>query len=234
MPNINNQNIGLGDTIWAVAQNQVVGNAPPPGTDVNELVFVENPFYGSLFGGGGPYSGWGLSGQTNGDDRIYSFSTQNSNFSFRQWTGTTYWYDNNFSGGWVGSFDSTNYLPPSGPPFFYNNMMNVQCQLYDSTYTVNIAGGGTNVPPNGGIVTNFVVSNPTTPNLAILYWKVIIGTTNCDPAATVSININNVNYVSSAGLTQFANNVFDFQTYGTANAGSTSQGWNGAYFKVVF
>jgi hypothetical protein len=222
--------VSLGAQIWGYANNQP-GVSPPPSSDINYQVFAENPFWGPQYAGPGAYNGWGQYGVTLGDDRIYGLSVKSSNYTFQEYTGKTYNYDNNYSGGFVASADIYNNTAAPSPPNFYDNNMNVACQLFDSTFTNLYAGQSSLVGP-GLSTLNLNLSSPSSPMLAILYWRVLIYTGGCDPASTTNIDINGTNYVTSATLNPNSTMIFDFQTYGTANFGSTGQGYDGAYFYV--
>lgn len=232
MPTIDNADVSLGASIWGFANNQP-GTAPPPGTDVNRNVFLENPFWGPPFGPG-PYNGWGLSGTTNGDDIVYGFTAKTTNIRFSEWKRKTFNYDNNTSGGFAQQFKFTNNLGPSGqPPFFYNNTITVAAQTWDSTTTNPIGSGNATVGPgsNSGFIT---ITNTNSPILKYVYWRIIIANNNTDTNALVDININGSSYVSGYSLPQYNSNlVIDWQTYGSALTDNTGLGYTGATIEVI-
>jgi hypothetical protein len=222
----------MGD-LWAFAQNQAGGGSPPPNTDVDYIVFAEDPWYGPP-NGAGPYNGWGQYGTNTGDNVIYGLSVKSSGFNLGEYNNLQYFYDNNSGGGFLGTVKITNNLGNAMPPFFYNNNINVATQVWDSTYTYNYGNNSTNVSPMT-TVGPANVTDPNSPILNTLYWRVILANGNTDTNALVDITINGASYVSGYPLPQYNSNlVLDWTTYGTATVANTGSGYYGFIVEVFF
>ena len=226
-------NISYGATIWGFANNQP-NTAPPPGSDINFQIFSETPFWGPPYASIGPWNGWGQSGDTAGDDVIYGLSakTSSTNYNLRQYTGLTYNWDNNPSGGFLGSADIDNGLGSPASPFFYQNGMDVTVQMWDSQQLYQVGGVSASVPATV-TQSGLVVTAPTAPILKYVYWRIIISNGQSDPNANINLSINGTSYITGGSIPQYNSNlVFDWTTYGAATVDSTGKGYTGAFFDI--
>jgi hypothetical protein len=212
------------------------GGSPGSGSNTNagnlfKLSYFEGPPFGSTIS----YSAWGEYGNTSGANRIYGLSAKNSNNSFSDFSGLTYYYDNSTYK--VATRIRTTLQPPPfpPPPPFYNNDIVVEVWLYDSTTTYPyIASGAINANATmGGYDQTFTLSTTSSPIIAIGYWEVRVTTGEFFPggAKTIQIDLNGTNYVNT-GINPNGATTYSFSTYGSVNIASTGQGYTGVYFDI--
>jgi hypothetical protein len=173
---------------------------------------------------------WGQ-GEGSGANRIYGTTAKTTGIQVGDFDGLTYYYDNST---FQVTLDVTNNKTNPAPPPPVDNAVNVNVELYDSTFSYQyVQGGGMAMAP--GTYGPSAVSQPTgDPIIFRGYWIVTISGANPTFAGgTCNIDINGTNYVTggtlSAGPTP---NTFDSTTYGTADVTSYS-GYTGLYFTVT-
>jgi hypothetical protein len=220
----------LGADLWGYANNQP-GVSPAPNSDIDYVVFTEDPFYGPP-NGPGQYNGWGQYGANAGSNVIYGLSVKSSGYNLGEYYNLLFFYDDNI--GFLGTAESTNNLGNPTPPFFYNNNINVAVSMFDSTYSYIYANNSTNVSPMSH-VGPANMTDPNSPILNNLYWRVILANGNTDPTAMVDVVINGTRYVSGYNLSPFNSNlVLDWTTYGSATVANTGLGYTGFTVEVIF
>jgi hypothetical protein len=173
---------------------------------------------------------WGQ-GEGSGANRIYGTTAKTTGIQVGDFDGLTYYYDNST---FQVTLDVTNNKTNPAPPPPVDNAVNVNVELYDSTFSYQyVQGGGMAMAP--GTYGPSAVSQPTgDPIIFRGYWIVTISGANPTFAGgTCNIDINGTNYVTggtlSAGPTP---NTFNSTTYGTADVTSYS-GYTGLYFTVT-
>lgn len=173
---------------------------------------------------------WGQ-GEGSGANRIYGTTAKTTGIQVGDFDGLTYYYDNST---FQVTLDVTNNKTNPPPPPPVDNAVNVNVELYDSTFSYQyVQGGGMAMAP--GTYGPSAVSQPTgDPIIFRGYWIVTISGANPTFAGgTCNIDINGTNYVTggtlSAGPTP---NTFNSTTYGTADVTSYS-GYTGLYFTVT-
>ena len=215
------------------------GGSPGSGSNTNagnlfKLSYFEGPAGNSTIS----YNAWGEYGNTSGANRIYGLTAGNSNNSFGDFSGKTYFYDNStykVAARVRNGLQAPPYPPP--PPVVYDNNIVVEVWLYDSSTTyAYVASGAINANAQvGGFDNTFDLSNPfgSTPIIAIGYWEVRVSTNEFFPggAKTIQIDINGTNYVNT-GINPNGATTYSFSTYGSANVASTGQGYTGVYFDI--
>jgi hypothetical protein len=176
------------------------------------------------------YNAWGQ-GTMTGNNRIYGLTNLSANYSFQNFSGKTYFYDNST---FQVTLNITNNLvstPP--PPFPIDNDVNVNVELYDSSFSYQyLAGGGIAAAP--GTFGPNAISQTNDPIIFRGYWIVTVGGAFPSFAGgTCNIDINGTNFVTGgtvpAGPTGAS---FDSTVYGTADVAAFG-GFTGLYFDVT-
>jgi len=228
-------NIGI-SSIYSEAN----GGSPGSGSNIK----VSDLFKKSYFEGPAPlgnntlsYRAWGQYGNTSGADRIYGLTAKNTNNSWSDFSGKTYYYDNSTYkvGLRIRNSLQAPPFPPIPPTPPTANDIAVEIWLYDSTGTYGyLASGAINAPAQaGGFDQTTTQSTTSNPIIAIGYWAVRITTNQLYPPGNknVSISLNGTNYVSTTIAANGAT-TYNYSTYGTVNIASTGQGYTGVYFDV--
>jgi hypothetical protein len=173
---------------------------------------------------------WGQ-GEGSGANRIYGTTAKTTGIQVGDFDGLTYYYDNST---FQVTLDVTNNKTNPAPPPPVDNAVNVNVELYDSTFSYQyVQGGGMAMAP--GTYGPSAVSQPTgDPIIFRGYWVVTISGANPTFAGgTCNIDINGTNYVTGGTLVAGPTpNIFNSTTYGTADVTSYS-GYTGLYFTVT-
>jgi hypothetical protein len=176
------------------------------------------------------YNAWGQ-GTMTGGNRIYGLTGLSSDYSFQNFSGKTYFYDNST---FQVTLNITNNLvstPP--PPFPIDNDVNVNIELWDSFFLYQyLAGGGMAMAP--GTYGPASVSQTTTPIIFRGYWKVTIGgafPTFAGGNADLSIN-GTSKFTGQPIPAGPGGTTFDSSVYGIEDVASFG-GFTGLYFDVT-
>ena len=176
------------------------------------------------------YNAWGQ-GTMTGNNRIYGLTNLSANYSFQNFSGKTYYYDNST---FQVTLNVTNNLvstPP--PPFPIDNDVNVTIELWDSNFLYQyLAGGGIAMAP--GTYGPASVSQTTTPIIFRGYWKVTIsGAFPSFAGGTADLSINGTSkFTGQAVAAGPGGTTFDSSVYGTEDVASFG-GFTGLYFDVT-
>jgi len=179
-----------------------------------------------------PDNNWGQ-GEGSGANRIYGTSAKITGLQVGDFDGLTYFYNNST---FQVTLQVTNNLPapniPPDPPDL--NDVNVNIELWDSTFTYQYMTGGGMVPSNGGTYGPSSTSATDDPIIFRGYWKVSIAGaspmfTGCN--ATLAINGNN-KFTSQAVAGGPGGTTFTSSTYGTEDV-AIYGGYTGLYFTVT-
>jgi len=175
---------------------------------------------------------WGQ-GEGSGANRILGTTAKTTLIQVGDFDGLTYFYDNStFQVTLNVTNNKTN--PPPFPPPPVDNAVNVNVELWDSSFTYQyLAGGGMAMAP--GTYGPSAVSQPFgDPIIFRGYWIVTISGANPTFAGgTCNIDINGTNFVTGGALGAGPGpNSFDSTVYGTADVASFG-GYTGLYFDVT-
>jgi hypothetical protein len=175
---------------------------------------------------------WGQ-GEGSGANRILGTTSKTTNIQVGDFDGLTYFYDNStFQVTLNVTNNKTN--PPPFPPPPVDNAVNVNVELWDSSFSYQyLAGGGMAMAP--GTYGPSAVSQPFgDPIIFRGYWKVIV--TGANPSfagGTCNIDINGTSKVSGGSIPGGSGGAtFDSSTYGTEDVQSYG-GYIGLYFDVT-
>jgi hypothetical protein len=175
---------------------------------------------------------WGQ-GEGSGANRILGTSAKTTNIAVSDFDGLTYFYDNStFQVTLNVTNNKTN--PPPFPPPPVDNAVNVNVELWDSSFSYQyLAGGGMAMAP--GTYGPSAVSQPFgDPIIFRGYWKVIV--TGANPSfagGTCNIDINGTSKVSGGSIPGGSGGAtFDSATYGTEDVQAYG-GYTGLYFDVT-
>jgi hypothetical protein len=175
---------------------------------------------------------WGQ-GEGSGANRILGTSAKTTNIAVSDFDGLTYFYDNStFQVTLNVTNNKTN--PPPFPPPPVDNAVNVNVELWDSSFSYQyLAGGGMAMAP--GTYGPSAVSQPFgDPIIFRGYWKVIV--TGANPSfagGTCNIDINGTSKVSGGTVAAGpGGSTFDSATYGTEDVQAYG-GYTGLYFDVT-
>jgi hypothetical protein len=175
---------------------------------------------------------WGQ-GEGSGANRILGTSAKTTNIAVSDFDGLTYFYDNStFQVTLNVTNNKTN--PPPFPPPPVDNAVNVNVELWDSSFSYQyLAGGGMSMAP--GTYGPSAVSQPFgDPIIFRGYWKVIV--TGANPSfagGTCNIDINGTSKVSGGSIPGGSGGAtFDSATYGTEDVQAYG-GYTGLYFDVT-
>jgi hypothetical protein len=174
---------------------------------------------------------WGQ-GEGSGANRILGTSAKTTNIAVGDFDGLTYFYDNTtFQVTLNVTNNKTN--PPPFPPPPVDNAVNVNVELWDSSFSYQyLAGGGMAMAP--GTYGPSAVSQTNDPIIFRGYWKVII--TGANPSfagGSANISINGTSKVSGGSVAAGSGgSTFDSSTYGTEDVASYG-GYTGLYFDVT-
>lgn len=212
--------------------------ANPLSSGINNLSLLDiasvSYFSGPNGGNAEPYNYWGES-ELSGVNRIYGTTARASgnNYPMGDFRGLTYYYDNStFQVTLNVTNNKTN--PPPFPPPPVDNAVNVNVELWDSSFAYQyLIGGGMAMAP--GTYGPSAVSQPTgDPIIFRGYWKVTV--TGANPSfagGTCNISINGTSKVSGGSIPGGSGGAtFDSSTYGTEDVASYG-GFTGLYFDVT-
>ena len=178
------------------------------------------------------YNAWGR-GVGSGANRIYGTTATSDNMNLNGFAGLTYFYDNST---FQVTLNVTNNLtnPPPFPPPPVDNAVNVNVELWDSSFSYQyLAGGGMAMAP--GTYGPTAVSQPTgDPIIFRGYWKVTVsGAFPSFAGGTANLSINGIAFFAGQAVAAGpGGTTFDSTTYGTADVASYS-GFTGLYFDVT-
>jgi len=193
-------------------------------------ISVSNLFKKSYFEGPGgsasiSYNAWGQYGTTVGADIIYGLTSKNTDNAWSDFSGLTYFYDGNPSGGYVVGLVMSNTLPIPVMPGT-NNDYTVYVELWDSSYTYTYVSTGGISLAQGGLYSKTVISTTSTPIISNGYWRITFVSNNLDmslPPVLADITINGT--LTAASLT---NGPFQTDTFtGTESVAYYSGFYNG-------
>ena len=206
------------------------------GYSSGEVSMLSQSFFSYFAGPNGSnsiaYNTWG-EGEASGANRIYGLSAKTADYAFQDFSGKTYFYDNST---FQVTLNVTNNLtnPPPFPPPPVDNAVNVNVELWDSSFSYQyLAGGGMAMAP--GTYGPTAVSQPTgDPIIFRGYWIVVISGANPSFAGgTCDIVINGTTKVSGGSLSGGSGpNSFDSSVYGTEDVQAYG-GYTGLYFDVT-
>ena len=179
------------------------------------------------------YNAWGR-GVNSGDDRIYGTTATSTNMNLNGFAGLTYFYDNSTYRVTLAATNNLAPLPfPPNPPG--SNDVNVNIELWDSSFTWQYIAGGGGVPENGGTLGPIAVSQTNDPIIFRGYWKVTVGgNTPFFTGGSCDISINGTSKVTGGSIAggPGPGTTFDSATYGTEDV-ATYLSLTGLYFDVT-
>lgn len=213
--------------IWTEA-----GNSGPSST----ISMLSMSFFSYFAGPNGSnsvgYNAWGQ-GEGSGANRIYGTSAKTTGLQVGDFDGLTYFYDNST---FQCTLSAQNSLPPPGgfpPPPPDQNDVNVNVELWDSTFSYQYLVGGGPVSSGGGMYGPIAVSQTNDPIIFRGYWKVTISGVNpMFPGCNAALTINgNSKFTGQAVAGGSGGTTFTSATWGTENVASYL-GLTGIYFTV--
>ena len=175
---------------------------------------------------------WGMH-EGSGANRIYGLAAKTSSYAIGDYSGLTYFYDNStFQVTLAVTNNKTNPPPaPPAPPVL--NDVNVNVELWDSSFTYQyLSGGGMAAAP--GTYGPSAVSMTSDPIIFRGYWKVTV--TGANPSfagGTANLSINGIVFFTGQGVAAGSGGTtFDSTTFGTADVAAFG-GFTGLYFDVT-
>jgi len=174
---------------------------------------------------------WGQ-GEGSGANRIYGTSAKTTLIQVGDFDGLTYFYNNST---YQVTLNVTNNKtnPPPFPPPPVDNAVNVNVELWDSSFSYQyLSGGGmANAPGTYGPSS---VSQTNDPIIYRGYWKVTISGANPSFAGgTANLSINGTNFFTGQAVAAGpGGTTFTSTTYGTADV-AAYLGLTGLYFDVT-
>jgi hypothetical protein len=174
---------------------------------------------------------WGQ-GEGSGGNRIYGTSAKTTLIQVGDFDGLTYFYDNST---YQVTLNVTNNKtnPPPFPPPPVDNAVNVNVELWDSSFSYQyLSGGGMAQAP--GTYGPSSVSQTNDPIVFRGYWKVTISGANPSFAGgTANLSINGTSFFTGQAVAAGpGGTTFTSTTYGTADVASYG-GYTGLYFEVT-
>jgi len=174
---------------------------------------------------------WGVH-EGSGANRIYGLAAKTSDYEIGDYSGLTYFYDNStFQVTLNVTNNKTN--PPPFPPPPVDNAVNVNIELWDSSFSYQyLSGGGMAMAP--GTYGPSAVSMTSDPIIFRGYWKVTVsGAFPSFAGGTANININGNAHVAGGAIPAGpGGTTFDSTVYGTENVAAYG-GYTGLYFDVT-
>jgi hypothetical protein len=174
---------------------------------------------------------WGVH-EGSGANRIYGLAAKTSDYEIGDYSGLTYFYDNStFQVTLNVTNNKTN--PPPFPPPPVDNAVNVNVELWDSSFSYQyLSGGGMAMAP--GTYGPSAVSMTTDPIIFRGYWKVTVsGAFPSFAGGTTNIVINGSTKVTGGAVPAGPGGAtFDSTVYGTEDVASFG-GFTGLYFDVT-
>jgi len=205
------------------------------GYSSGEVSMLSQSFFSYFAGPNGSnsvaFNAWG-EGEGSGANRIYGLSAKTTNYAFGDFSGKTYFYDNStFQVTLAVTNNKTN--PPPFPPPPVDNAVNVNVELWDSSFSYQyLSGGGMAQAP--GTYGPSSVSQTNDPIIYRGYWKVTVGGAGPSFAGgSCNISINGTSKVSGGSIPSGpSGTTFTSTTYGTEDVASYG-GFTGLYFEVT-
>jgi hypothetical protein len=174
---------------------------------------------------------WGVH-EGSGANRIYGLAAKTSDYEIGDYSGLTYFYNNStFQVTLNVTNNKTN--PPPFPPPPVDNAVNVNIELWDSSFSYQyLSGGGMAMAP--GTYGPSAVSMTTDPIIFRGYWKVTVsGAFPSFAGGTTNIVINGSTKVTGGAVPAGPGGAtFDSTVYGTEDVASFG-GFTGLYFDVT-
>ena len=179
-----------------------------------------------------PDNNWGQ-GEGSGANRILGTTAKTTAIAVGDFDGLTYFYDNStFQVTLAVTNNLTN--PPPFPPPPVDNAVNVNVELWDSSFSYQyLNGGGMAMAP--GTYGPTAVSQPTgDPIIFRGYWKVTVsGAFPSFAGGTANLSINGIVFFAGQGVAAGSGGTtFTSTTFGTADVASYL-GLTGLYFDVT-
>ena len=174
-------------------------------------------------------------GEGSGANRILGTTAKTTNIAVGDFDGLTYFYDN--STFQVTLAATNNLLPPGGfpPPPPGANDVNINVELWDSSFSYQYISGGGSAAENGGTFGPNSISQATgDPIIFRGYWKVSVsGMPPFFTGGSCDISINGTAKVTGGTVsTAPGGTTFDSATYGTEDV-ATYLSLTGLYFEVT-
>jgi hypothetical protein len=174
---------------------------------------------------------WGVH-EGSGANRIYGLAAKTSDYEIGDYSGLTYFYDNStFQVTLNVTNNKTN--PPPFPPPPVDNAVNVNVELWDSSFSYQyLSGGGMAMAP--GTYGPSAVSMTTDPIIFRGYWKVTVsGAFPSFAGGTVDLSINGTSFFTGQAVAAGSGGTtYTSTTFGTADVASYL-GLTGLYFSVT-
>jgi len=175
---------------------------------------------------------WGVN-EGSGANRIYGLSAKTSDYEIGDYSGLTYYYDNSTYQVTLAVTNNLTNPPPAppAPPVF--NDVNVNIELWDSSFSYQYLGGG-GMAAAPGTYGPSAVSQTNDPIIFRGYWKVTVAGANPSFAGgTANLSINGIVFFTGQGVAAGSGGTtFTSTTFGTANVAAFG-GFTGLYFDVT-
>ena len=176
------------------------------------------------------YNAWGQ-GTMTGGNRIYGLTGLSSDYSFQNFSGKTYFYDNSTFQVTLNITNNLTSTPP--PPFPIDNDVTANVELWGFGFSYQyLAGGGNAAAP--GTFGPSSISQTNDPIIFRGYWKVAIGGLFPSFAGgTADLSINGISKFTGETLPAGPGaTTFDSATYGTEDVAAFG-GFTGLYFDIT-
>jgi hypothetical protein len=217
-----------------ISMSSIYGEANG-GYTSGQLSLLSQSFFSYFAGPNGSnsitYNAWGVH-EGSGANRIYGLAAKTSDYEIGDYSGLTYFYDNStFQVTLNVTNNKTN--PPPFPPPPVDNAVNVNVELWDSSFSYQyLSGGGMAMAP--GTYGPSAVSMTTDPIIFRGYWKVTVsGAFPSFAGGTTNIIINGNGKVSGGTVPAGPGGAtFDSTVYGTEDV-AAYLGLTGLYFDVT-
>ena len=174
---------------------------------------------------------WGQ-GEGSGDNRIYDTTAKTTNIQVGDFDGLTYFYNNSNYQVTLNALNNISSLifPPFPPG---SSDVNINVELWDSSFSYQYLAGGGMVTENGGTYVGSL-SQTNDPVIFRGYWVVTISGTGPNfPGGTCNISINGTSRVTGGTIPPGpGGSTFDSTTYGTEDV-ATYAGYTGLYFDIT-
>jgi hypothetical protein len=175
---------------------------------------------------------WGQ-GEGSGANRISGTTAKTTNIAVGDFDGLTYFYDNSTFQVTLNVTNNLTNPPPAppAPPVF--NDVNVNVELWDSSFSYQYLGGG-GMATAPGTYGPSAVSMTSDPIIFRGYWKVTVAGANPSFAGgTANLSINGIVFFTGQGVAAGSGGTtFTSTTFGTADVASYL-GLTGLYFDVT-
>ena len=175
---------------------------------------------------------WGQ-GEGSGANRILGTSAKTTNIAVSDFDGLTYFYDNSTFQVTLNAVNNLAPQPfPPNPPG--SNDVNVNVELWDSSFSYQYVAGGGMVTENGGTFGPTSISTTNSPIIFRGYWKVTVaGASPMFAGGSCNISINGSAKVTGGAVSAGpGGSMFDSITYGTEDVAAFG-GFTGLYFDIT-